>query len=421
MPRLVHGEAEGRDFLALGLQQGLVGVVNGVFLFHALAAVAPVLRPAVADEEHNLGDRVLVFQLGDGVADGGTHAGGVQGRHLVNAPLDFVVEGFLNVLDDIELHVLPPVAGEAVDAVGVADGLQGVDEQGAAFAFQVDDALVVAAHQPLAAAAQPDHILHGVIGRVPVVHRMAALVDGLGGGRRHIQQEHYGHIPLHPVATPVDFFVRRHIHPQVGPRFQGGVEVNVLAVNQPVGLAPGFRHNQLKLPLDVRQQGSVVAEGVVVEIGVALVQQLLFDDAPARLVVVGAEVPFVIDEGLGLQGFQFAAGVVIVENGAVAAAGVIGRRRHAGFFHYVLGEHGHALVNIAFLGVQLQLGAVLQQLFQFLLGHRLGVAQLALVHLQLGEQLHHFGLEIAPVFHRLGRFVGVAVALLALLFVHIGL
>ena len=46
--RLVHRQAERGDGLLAGFHQRHVGVVDGVLLLHALAAVAPVLGPPVA-------------------------------------------------------------------------------------------------------------------------------------------------------------------------------------------------------------------------------------------------------------------------------------------------------------------------------------------------------------------------------------
>ena len=100
----------------------------------------------------------------------------------------------------IEFHILSPVAGEPVDPVGVADGLQGVDQQRRALFLQVDDPFVVAAHQPFPAPAQPNHVFHRVVRRVTVIHGLPAFVDGLSGGSAHVQEENHGH--LAPVPLP---------------------------------------------------------------------------------------------------------------------------------------------------------------------------------------------------------------------------
>ena len=123
MTRLVHGEAERNDVLAAGFNQRHVSVVDRVFLLHALTAIAPVLGASVADQEHDLGLGVLILQLGYGVANRRTHAGGMQRGDLVNPPLHLVAEFLVDVFYYVELHVLPTVAGEAVDPVGITDRL----------------------------------------------------------------------------------------------------------------------------------------------------------------------------------------------------------------------------------------------------------------------------------------------------------
>ena len=125
MAGLVDCQTEGSDVLVLGFQQCLMGVVDGVFLLDTLAAIPAVLRTTIADQEEDLGCRVLTFQLGYGMADGRAHAGGVEWRHLIDAAFDFVVELLFDVFDDIELDVFAAVAREAVDTIGITDGFEG--------------------------------------------------------------------------------------------------------------------------------------------------------------------------------------------------------------------------------------------------------------------------------------------------------
>ena len=83
---LVDREREGRDVLRLRLVEGHLGVVDCVLLFHSFAAVAPVLRPAVADEEEELRLGVKRVQLGRRVTDGRPHARRVEGRDAIDPP-----------------------------------------------------------------------------------------------------------------------------------------------------------------------------------------------------------------------------------------------------------------------------------------------------------------------------------------------
>ena len=110
MTVLVHGQAEGVDVLPARLFQSHTGVVDGVFLLHAFPAVSPVLGASVADQEEYLGARVRLFQLGDGVANGGAHPGGVERSHAVYPPLHAVGERLVEVLDGVVLDVLASVA-----------------------------------------------------------------------------------------------------------------------------------------------------------------------------------------------------------------------------------------------------------------------------------------------------------------------
>ena len=332
-----------------------MGIVDGVLLLHSLSAVAPILGTAIADQEENLRGSVNFFQLGDGVAYGGAHASSVKRGDLVDTPLYLISKYFVDVLYYVELHVLSAVAREAVDAIGVSDSFQGLDEQRGTLLFQVDDALVVPAHQAFPAAAQPHHVLHRVIGGVPVVHHLTAFVDGFGGGCAHVQQEHHCHVSPVPVSVPVNFLIGRDFHPQVGPSFQSGVEVNVLAVEQPVDLLHALGHDQLKLALDVVGQREIIFQSVVVEGCVALLHDFLFDDAPPRLVVVGPKVPLVVGIGLRFPGLKLSSLVVVVEQRAVTLSRLRVGRRRSRLFHQILGEGAHTVVDVALFGIQLQL------------------------------------------------------------------
>ncbi len=75
------------------------------------------------------------------MADRRPHARRADRRDLVDALADRVAEGLVQVLDHEVLDVVAAVAGEAVDAVAVADRLERLDEQHEALLLEVDDAL----------------------------------------------------------------------------------------------------------------------------------------------------------------------------------------------------------------------------------------------------------------------------------------
>ena len=152
------------------------------------------------------------------------------------------------------------------------------------------------------------------------------------------------------------------------------------------------------------------------EVGrVALGHLLLAHDAPVGLVVVGAEVPLVVDEGLGLVGVEGAALLVHVHERPLAHLGSLGQRQ-ARLLEHVVGECAGRLLHAALAHVQVHLGTRLQHLLEHLLGDLLAlrVVGLALaLHPELGHHLGELGLELAPVVHVLAGVV-LLLALLAL-------
>ena len=58
-----------------------------------------------------------------------------------DAAADQVAERLVQVLDDVVLDVLAAVAGEAEDAVAVADRFEGASEENEALLLEVDDPL----------------------------------------------------------------------------------------------------------------------------------------------------------------------------------------------------------------------------------------------------------------------------------------
>ena len=157
-------------------------------------------------------------------------------------------------------------------------------------------------------------------------------------------------------------------------------------------------------------QRRVGLEGVLIESRVPFFYGFLFNYAPARLVVVGPEIPLVVHVGLRFPGFEFATGVVIVQKRSVTFTRLGIGRRSAGFFHDVLGEHAHVTVDFALLGIQFQLRALLKQLLQHLLGHGLRLALFSAVGLQLRHELDHLRLEISAVVHWIRGLVRLSVA-----------
>ena len=319
----VHGQAEGSDVLLPGLQQRHARVLDRVLLLHALAAVAAVLRAAVADQEHELRPGVDLFELRRGVADGGAHARGVERRDLVEAALDLVVERLLDLLDDVELDVLAAEAGEAVDAVAVAEGFERRHEQHHRLLLHVDDALVRASRGLAAAGAEPGRVGDGVGRDVPVgVPR--ALLDGLGGRRAHIDEEDDADVALVLVAAPVDALVRRAVAAELHEGLDPRVDVDVLALGEPLHLAVHLGANGLELAADLVHEPRVGVQGLGVEIGLAGNCGALLDDAPAGPVIIGAEVPLVVDEAAGLERLERPALLVLVRELVVARGPVVG-------------------------------------------------------------------------------------------------
>ena len=416
MPVAVHRQAEGHHALALRLQQGHVGVVDGVFLLGAVAPVAVVLGAPVGHQEEDAHFGLHLLQLVGGVADGRPHAGGAHRRYLVYAPLHPLAEGLLQLLDDVELHVLPPVAREAVDAVGVADGLQGADEQDNTLLLHINDAL--GRRQQLLGAARhpPGEVFAGVVVEIVGPQAAAVLDDLLVGGGAHVQQEGHGHVPLHLVAPPVDLPRRRHARLPLHQVVHHRVQVQLFAVQQPLDLAEQLRLQQLELAARLVDQGRVAAEGLV-EVGGGAFGHGVFDDAaPAGLVVAGAEVPLVVIEVSGLRRQGLFRGVGGAQTGGAPPLPLLlGLLLLLGQLPLQVGqEEVGGLLQVLFAPVlQVYLYALLQQGLDLLGGEgRRLLLLLALTLLaQAAQQLDQLRLELAPEIHRLGAVVGLLLAL----------
>ena len=330
----------------------------------------------------------------------------MQRRYPIYPPLDLVREVFVQVLDDIELHILPAVARKAVDAVQVADSLQRVDEQHYRFLFHIDYPLVRAAHRLPATGSQPHHILHRIVRRIPIVGVLFVIVYRLRGGRAGVQQKRHRDIPLHLVAPPVELIAgtcpRLHIHEGL----DDVIDVYLFPVLQLPNLAEHLRHHHLELPPDLRHQRPVVAQRIAVIRRIPLLHRLLAHDAPARLVIVRPEVPLVVHECLRLIRLQRPAVLVHMHQRPLPELRRL-RRVNARLFHQIVRHHIAGLLNFPLRGLQLKLRAILQQLLQLLLRDRLAarLPALVLLHPQLLQQLHKLRLEIAPELHLFGRFV----------------
>ena len=320
---------------------------------------------------------------------GRAHAGGVQGRDLVDALLHLVTQVLVDVLDGVVFHVLAPVAGEAVDAVLVAESLQRLDEQDRALLLQVDDALVRAPGRAVARApvAQPQHVVDGVVGRVPLVRPAPRLVDGLARRRAHVEQEEHRHVALQLVAAPVDTVRQAQPLPHVDHGFHKRVEVVLLAVLQALHLAEGLRPHLLELAAELLDHVGVGVQNGLPEADVPLRHRLLPDHAPPRAIVAGAEVPLVVDARVRVLGLQRPALVLDVNERALPLRGLLWRQLHPDLAHEVLCGCAGVQVVVAAL---LQLGALREQLLQHLAGElrRLALVGLPLGLLHLLEQLH---------------------------------
>src|SRR3972149_2604041 len=113
-------------------------------------------------------------------------------------------EALGEVFDDEVLDVFAAVAGEAEDAVGVVDPLEGAGEEDEALLLEVDDALGrlggglgARLGEELLVAAR----VGGVVGEVVAG---AALLDALVGGGGQVEDEGAGDAGLDHVAAPVD-------------------------------------------------------------------------------------------------------------------------------------------------------------------------------------------------------------------------
>ncbi len=114
------------DPLASSLQKCLLRIVDCVLFFHSLTTVTTILGATVSDHEQDFGLRLNLAQLGGCVPDCRAHAGGVQRRNSIDLAWDCVCVRLPQLLNDVELYVLSPVAGEAIDTKFVTQHVERV-------------------------------------------------------------------------------------------------------------------------------------------------------------------------------------------------------------------------------------------------------------------------------------------------------
>ena len=133
---------------------------------------------------------------------------------------------------------------------------------------------------------------------------------------------------------------------------------------------------------------------------------LLTDDAPAWLVVISTEVPFIIYEGLGLVCFKRATIFVHMHERPLPKFRRL-RSVNPGFLHQVISHDVAGLLYFALNGFKLELCAVLEKFFQHFLRDWLAtrLTGLVLLHAQLLKELDKFGLEVPAEIHFLSSFV----------------
>ena len=408
MAGAVDGEGEGDHALAPRLRQRHLGVVDRVFLFGAVAPVAVVLGAAVGEQDQDLDFRVSVLEFPDAVADGGAHAGGADGGDLVDPLLDLVAEGFLHVLVDEEFDVVAAVAGEAVDAVLVADGFEGFDQEHDGFFFEVDDPLAGVAGLFGAALRPPREVLAGVVVELVVVLLLVLLLDFLVGAGGDVEQEGDGDVAFDLVAAVEELGFGGGAGDFFGVPLDHGVEIVIFAVGQALDFAEEFGAQHFELLAGLLDELGVLVECGVVVADIAGFAALLLDAAPAGLVIGGAEVPFVVVEGLRFDG-QLA---VVFLAGRVVAHGLLAFLSLAldavDFLEQVVEEHagGFGEVHVHDL-VDRDFDALFEQLLELLLGERdRGGVAAAGFALELHQQLDQFGLEVAAEVDRVGAVVG---------------
>ena len=203
--------------------------------------------------------------------------------------------------------------------------------------------------------------------------------------------------------------------------FNHSVKIVVLAIFQPLYLPERLRHHPLELSMYVAHKRCMRMQRFLDECGVALRHVLLVNQAPARLVLPAAEIPFVIHERPIVCGLQRTAILVHVDERPLAGLRIL--RIPPGHLleqvlNQLLGNLGLLIALFALLRLALNLSAPLQHLRELLFRERL--TGLAVHHfgaqLHLGQELCQLRLEITAVGDVIGRFVILLSLLLHLVF-----
>ena len=210
------------------------------------------------------------------------------------APL---IAALAEVLGDVELDLLAAVAGEAVDAVGVAERVERLGHQEERLLLDVDHAT---APRRLARSRRTPQRVVVVDADVVVVprrrpFRARGVVLHLRVGRgAHVEQERGGDLALAAVAAHVDLLGGRGAGAAIGARLDRGVEIDVLAVGEPLEHASRVGPQQLELTLDLGEELGLLAARRV-ELGGGLLHQAgLGESAPGAAVARVLVVPLVV-------------------------------------------------------------------------------------------------------------------------------
>ena len=94
-----------------------------------------------------------------------------------------------------------------------------------------------------------------------------------------------------------------------------------------------------------------------------------------------------------------------MEHGGLGGKRLGRRERHSGLAHHVVREGGCVVLGLSLRGFDLDV--LLEELLEHLAGEggRVALVRKLLAHLELGQQLHSLGLEVAAELDLLGRGV----------------
>jgi hypothetical protein len=171
------------------------------------------------------------------MTDGRAHTRAAHRRDLVDLALDPFAERRVDVLDDIELDVIPAITGEAVDAIRVADRLERFDEQDQALLLNVDDPAVVLAGRSAEVPGARPPLVPGSSSQSRVRRRASSMSSAVDA---HVQKNNRD-ATLHLIPTPVDLVGRRIAGASIHDVLDDCIEVELLAVLKARHLAEQLR------------------------------------------------------------------------------------------------------------------------------------------------------------------------------------